>query len=128
MATTKRTRPTSRRPAPAKAQTAAKPKTPAKPKAPAKPRATRSAAKSSVIPSAHTLGISAIVVGLGAALAGAVAWLRARTPGEGHAAPDLEGDTHPGPDSRAPAHFRPDMDAPMSAADREALRPATLDG
>ncbi|QNE31889.1 hypothetical protein F1C10_08050 [Sphingomonas sp. NBWT7] len=44
---------------------------------------------------------------------------------DGHAAPDLEGDRHPGPDSRAPDHFRPDPTAPVSAADREALRPAT---
>lgn len=42
---------------------------------------------------------------------------------EGHAAPDLAADTAPG--GRAPAAFRPDMDAPMSAAEREALRPAT---
>lgn len=46
-------------------------------------------------------------------------------PKDGHAAPDLEADTHPGPDDRAPEHFRPDPTAPVSAADREALRPAT---
>ncbi|WBH15495.1 hypothetical protein [Sphingomonas radiodurans] len=46
-------------------------------------------------------------------------------PNDGHAAPDLEGDTHPGPDDRAVDHFRPDPTAPVSAADREALRPAT---
>lgn len=41
---------------------------------------------------------------------------------EGHAAPDLTADAAPG--ERAPAAFRPDMDAPMTAAEREALRPA----
>ena len=46
-------------------------------------------------------------------------------PRDGHAAPDLEVDTHPGPNDRAPDHFRPDPTAPVSAADREALRPAT---
>lgn len=44
---------------------------------------------------------------------------------DGHRAPDLEGDTHPGPRDRAPDHFRPDPTAPVSASDREALRPAT---
>lgn len=44
---------------------------------------------------------------------------------DGHKAPDLEGDTHPGPNDRAPDHFRPDPTAPVSAADRESLRPAT---
>ncbi len=42
---------------------------------------------------------------------------------DGHAAPDLAADATPG--ERAPAAFRPDMDAPMSAAEREALRPAS---
>lgn len=42
---------------------------------------------------------------------------------EGHAAPDLAADAAPG--ERAPEAFRPDMDAPMTAAEREALRPAT---
>ena len=42
--------------------------------------------------------------------------------GDGHAAPDLAADAQPG--RRPPAAFRPDMDAPMSAAEREALRPA----
>ncbi len=42
---------------------------------------------------------------------------------EGHAAPDLAAAATPG--ERAPAAFRPDMDAPMSAAEREALRPPT---
>ena len=41
--------------------------------------------------------------------------------GEGHAAPDLAPDAEPA--GRAPVAFRPDMDAPMTAAEREALRP-----
>lgn len=49
----------------------------------------------------------------------------APTGDEGHAAPDLAADSDLGPDHRAPAAFRPDMDAPMTAAEREALRPAT---
>ena len=44
---------------------------------------------------------------------------------EGHAAPDLTAGADLGPDHRAPEAFRPDMDAPMTAAEREALRPAT---
>lgn len=110
MATTKRTRPTSRRPAAA---------------AKAKPRARRTA--KSANRSARALGIGAAVVGIGAAIAGAFAWLRFSDVDEGHAAPDLAGDTHPGPGDRAPEAFRPDMDAPMTASEREALRPATLD-
>lgn len=49
----------------------------------------------------------------------------APTGAEGHAAPDLAADTDLGPSHRAPEAFRPDMDAPMTAAEREALRPAT---
>ena len=49
----------------------------------------------------------------------------APTGDEGHAAPDLASDALLGPDHRAPEAFRPDMDAPMTAAEREALRPAT---
>lgn len=72
------------------------------------------------------LSIGAAVVGVAAAVAGALAWLKSRaTPAEGHAAPDLLGEDRPGPDDRAPEAFRPDMDAPMTAAEREALRPAT---
>lgn len=48
-----------------------------------------------------------------------------RTGGEGHAAPDLAAGADLGPAHRAPSAFRPDMDAPMTAAEREALRPAT---
>lgn len=52
--------------------------------------------------------------------------LARRKPAEGHAAPDLALDKdRPGPTNRAPEAFRPDPTAPVSAADREALRPAT---
>ncbi|HEU0045876.1 hypothetical protein [Sphingomonas sp.] len=44
---------------------------------------------------------------------------------EGHPVPDLAAGNDIGPDHRAPEAFRPDMDAPMTAAEREALRPAT---
>lgn len=43
-----------------------------------------------------------------------------------HPAPDLALDAAaPTETDRAPVDFRPNIDAPMSAADREALRPAT---
>ena len=68
-----------------------------------------------------------VAVGLGAVAAGFVAAaisLGRRRPDaqEGHAAPDLAADA--APTARAPVAFRPDMDAPMTAAEREALRPA----
>jgi hypothetical protein len=47
----------------------------------------------------------------------------APTGDEGHAVPDLASDAPLGPDHRAPEAFRPNMDAPMTAAEREALRP-----
>lgn len=67
------------------------------------------------------LGAAGIAVGLfGVLLA------RRKAPGEGHAAPDLALDKpRAGPDDRAPEAFRPDPTAPVTAADREALRPAT---
>ena len=75
----------------------------------------------------RALSIGAALVGVGAAVAGVFAWLRLRPDAEGHAAPDLEGDQHPDGSERAPVAFRPDIDAPMTAAERQALRPATLD-
>ena len=85
------------------------------------------------LPTSRTLSIGAAVVGAGAVLAGAFAWFRGRpltvpsiltpSPSEGHAVPDLEGDKHPDGSERAVEAFRPDMDAPMTAAEREALRP-----
>jgi hypothetical protein len=49
----------------------------------------------------------------------------APTGNEGHPVPDLAAGNDVGPTHRAPEAFRPDMDAPMTAAEREALRPAT---
>lgn len=44
-----------------------------------------------------------------------------------HAAPELAADRpHPGPEDRASPAFRPDPTAPVTAAEREALRPATM--
>lgn len=44
----------------------------------------------------------------------------------GHQPTDLMTDRHPGPDDRAPEAFRPNPTAPVSAEDRESMRPATL--
>jgi hypothetical protein len=43
----------------------------------------------------------------------------------GHAPTDLLGDIHPDGSQRAEEHFRPDPTAPVSAEDRESLRPVT---
>ncbi len=73
----------------------------------------------------RNLSIAGAVVGVGAAIAGAFAWLRLRDQAtDGHAAPDLDADARPTAKARAPKAFRPDMDAPMTKAEREALRPA----
>jgi hypothetical protein len=73
--------------------------------------------------------IFAAVAGVTVAAAGlaALGLGRRRSPRrEGHAAPDLPRDgTRPTPEARAPVDFRPDPTAPVSAEDREALRPAT---
>lgn len=49
---------------------------------------------------------------------------------DGHGAEDLlidnDDDARPDPLHRAPTAFRPDMDAAMTAAERDALRPATV--
>ncbi|MDF0490669.1 hypothetical protein PX554_21280 [Sphingomonas sp. H39-1-10] len=74
------------------------------------------------------------VVGLGAVAAGIAAALRfglfdrLRPVGTAeHAAPDLApGRPHPGPDARAPEAFRPDPTAPVTAAERDAFRPALV--
>ena len=39
---------------------------------------------------------------------------------------DLMAGRHPGPEDRAPEAFRPDPTAPVSAEDRESMRPATI--
>lgn len=82
-------------------------------------------------PSNATIGTGLFAVGM--ALAGFLArrqiaaWAQLATgTAEGHVPDDLLGDARPAPEDRAPAAFRPDMTAPMTAAEREALRPATL--
>ncbi|KQM85988.1 hypothetical protein ASE67_08915 [Sphingomonas sp. Leaf23] len=66
------------------------------------------------------LAATGIVVGVVGVL------LARRKPSEGHAAPDLAlGKGRPGPADRAPPAFRPDPTAPVTAAERESLRPAT---
>ncbi|SDA36707.1 hypothetical protein [Sphingomonas sp. NFR15] len=75
-----------------------------------------------------------VVAGLGAIAAGVAAALRfglfdrLRPVGTAeHAAPDLApGRPHPGPDARAPEAFRPDPTAPVTAAERDAFRPALV--
>lgn len=76
----------------------------------------------------HRAAIAAAVgVTVAAAALATALWLsRSSRSADGHAAPDLPRDgSRPDADARAPAHFRPDPTAPVSAADREALRPAT---
>lgn len=78
-------------------------------------------------PSAAVIGAGLFAAGM--ALAGYLARRQIAAwaaPGEGHESADLTGDTRPGPRDRAPVAFRPDIDAPMTAAEREALRPALL--
>lgn len=110
MANTKTTRKT-----PAKAAT--------KPRMPAKP-----ASRAKALDTSTALSIGAAVLTAGAAIAGFLARRRIAAwvqPAETDAA-DLALDTpRPTADDRAPVEFRPDMDAPISAEDREALRPAT---
>lgn len=50
---------------------------------------------------------------------------RAGTSGPGHVPTDLHGAQHPDGTTRADEHFRPDPTAPVSAEDRESLRPVT---
>ena len=69
--------------------------------------------------------LGAVAVGVGAIVAGLFAWNRSTGSAE-HAAPDLALDKdRPGAGDRAPVAFRPDPTAPVSAAERESLRPAT---
>lgn len=73
--------------------------------------------------SKRTIGLAALGTIVGAGAAAFAAFRMMKAPGEGHAAPDLA----PGaePSERAPEAFRPDPQAPVSAQDREALRPVT---
>jgi len=69
-------------------------------------------------------GLGALAAGVAAALRfGLLDRLRAVGTAE-HPAPDLApNQPHPGPDARAPEAFRPDPTAPVTAAEREGLRP-----
>lgn len=78
----------------------------------------------------RALSAGAALLAIGAGIAGFLARRQIAAwalPGSvEHDAPDLALDKpRPGTAGRAPVDFRPDIDAPMSAADREALRPAT---
>lgn len=99
------------------------PKTATKPRAPAKP-----ASRPKALDTSTALSIGAALLTAGAAIAGFLARRRIAAlvqPAETDAA-DLALDTpRPTADDRAPVEFRPDMDAPISAEDREALRPTT---
>ncbi|HTG39436.1 hypothetical protein [Sphingomonas sp.] len=81
------------------------------------------------LPDLSRNAVLAAGAGIAVAAAGiaALGWaMRRRAPEEGHAAPDLPRDgSRPDADRRAPVDFRPDPTAPVSAAEREALRPAT---
>lgn len=73
----------------------------------------------------------AVVTGIAAVLLGRRRAETADDETHEHVPTDLTGvgpDLGPAlsPAHRAPAAFRPDMDAPMSAAEREAMRPATI--
>lgn len=72
-------------------------------------------------------GLGAIAAGVAAALRfGLFDRLRPAATAE-HPAPDLALDKpHPGPADRAPEAFRPDPTAPVTAAEREAFRPALV--
>lgn len=81
-------------------------------------------------PSTASKALSAFSIGALAVAVGAAAWeafRRLRAPGEPGTVPtDLMGEDHPGAEDRAIDAFRPDPTAPVPAAEREALRPATL--
>lgn len=89
----------------------------------------RAAAKPVVSPTTIALSVGAVALAAGAAVfaflsRGRIAEALAPDTAE-HVPTDLLGSERPKPDDRAPVEFRPDMAAPMSAAEREALRPAT---
>ena len=74
---------------------------------------------------AWSLGAAALAAGAGIAAfltRGRIAALLSRGTDQGHVPTDLLGAKR-NADDRAIADFRPDMAAPMSAAEREALRP-----
>ncbi len=90
---------------------------------PAKTRAPRPMTAST----AWSIGAVALAAGAGVAAflsRGRISALLSKTSDEGHVPTDLL-DPKRNADDRAIADFRPDMSAPMTAAEREALRPAT---
>lgn len=100
------------------------PKTPPQPKA--KP-APKHAPKPMTAGTAWSIGAVALAAGAGIAAflsRGRIAALLSGSASEGHVPTDLL-DPKRNADDRAVADFRPDMSAPMTAAEREALRPAT---
>ncbi|MET3825159.1 hypothetical protein ABIC16_000852 [Sphingomonas sp. PvP055] len=99
------------------------------PKAPPKPHAKPApkAAKPMSTGKAWSIGAFALAAGAGIAAflsRGRIAALLSGSATEGHVPTDLL-DPKRNADDRAVADFRPDMSAPMTAAEREALRPAT---
>jgi hypothetical protein len=80
------------------------------------------AAKSAIVPIA---AVGAGLIAAGGLLYGL--WRRLAASGTvEYLAPDLGLDKpRPGPDDRAPVAFRPDPTAPVSAGEREKIRPAT---
>ncbi|WP_238542406.1 hypothetical protein [Sphingomonas sp. PAMC 26621] len=76
---------------------------------------------------AWSIGAVALAAGAGIAAflsRGRISALLSKPSEEGHVPTDLL-DPNRNADDRAVADFRPDMSAPMTAAEREALRPAT---
>lgn len=117
--------PTPKRAAPARRKPAAR--KPAVRKAPAG----KATAKAGTVPSALAWSLGGLALAAGAGLVAfltrgrvAAAVEHATDSGEGHVPTDLLDPGH-NADDRAIADFRPNMDAPMTAAEREALRPAT---
>lgn len=114
---------TTRKPAAKTARKAAAPRG-AKARAKAAPRASNGRFK----PDHHVRNAAfGATAALGAVAAGVAAAFkfglldRFLPSGEGHSAEDLLIDA--APEDRAPVAFRPDIDAPMTAAEKEALRP-----
>lgn len=91
---------------------------PAKKKRPPKPMSTTTAWSIGAVALAAGAGIAAFLS------RGRISALLSKTSDEGHVPTDLL-DPNRNADDRAVADFRPDMSAPMTAAEREALRPAT---
>lgn len=99
------------------------PKTPPEPKAAKKKRPPKPMSTTT----AWSIGAVALAAGAGIAAflsRGRISALLSKTSEEGHVPTDLL-DPNRNADDRAVADFRPDMSAPMTAAEREALRPAT---